>query len=222
MHDRLQVTPRPPFDYHLTDRLRRPLRSRQSFGGGLVFQPAGPGRGEADATTALKRRLAAIRRVLRGAETALERALDYLEAAEEELEGSAGALRQAARRSQRRSPIPLPVATSLRVLDPGRVAFVVHDVEHRVALSPARVDLLRLLCQTPPVSADGLVGFMSVSRIVHQLRAQGWEATGRSVTVEISRVRGALGPGNGRLIETRRGGGYRFRLLVLAGRGAAE
>ncbi len=180
-----------------------------------MYEPVGPGSAVADAAAALRRRLAAIRRVLRGAETALERALDYIEAAEAELEGSAaGALRQAARRGQRRNPLPLPVATSLRVLDPGRVAFVVHDVEHRVALSPVRVDLLRLLCQTTVVGADGLVGFTKVSRIVHTLRAHGWEATRRSVTVEISRARGALGPGNGRLIETRRGGGYRFRLLA--------
>jgi DNA-binding response OmpR family regulator len=94
-----------------------------------------------------------------------------------------------------------------------RVAFVVHGVEYQIDLSPVRIALICALIAAADDRSDALVGFKSTTSLVQALRARGWAATRRSLTVEVSRLRAALGPANGLLIETRRGAGYRFRML---------
>jgi DNA-binding response OmpR family regulator len=116
------------------------------------------------------------------------------------------------RRSYRAPRGPLPFATALSYPDADSVAFTVASLESRLRLSLLRMDLLSLLGTSKP-SDDELVGTKSTASLVHALRLRGWEATTHSVTVEIGRLREALGPANRGLIENRRGVGYRFRVL---------
>jgi DNA-binding response OmpR family regulator len=107
----------------------------------------------------------------------------------------------------------LPIATTFSLDGPSRASWFVAGVERRLQLSPVRLDLLRLLAEPTTTAADGVVEFKAPAAIVHALRARGWHATRRSVIVEIARLRVALGHGGRELIETRRGLGYRFRVL---------
>jgi DNA-binding response OmpR family regulator len=167
-----------------------------------------------DATTRLRRELARARRAVGTAESALERVLDHLDRAATQLAGTAGSGPPC---PPRRSPpplprAPLPVATAV-VVRSAQLAFVVHGVDYEIALSALRLDLTAMLMAPAGESSDALVEFKSTLSLVRRLRARGWDATRRSVIVEVSRLRAALGLNNAGLIETRRGDGYRFRVL---------
>jgi hypothetical protein len=160
-----------------------------------------------------KRRMAKIQRRLRAAEDSLEQAAsDFYQFLDEFETGEAHVPQRGTNGA--RVAVPLPFATGFVIDGPSEVAFVVHGVEFRASLSPFRMDLLALLRLSPKdEGGDDLVGFKTVGKLVHALRARGWDATSHSVTVEISRLRAAFGATNRHLIETRRGCGYRFRLL---------
>jgi hypothetical protein len=172
----------------------------------------------------LKRRMAKIQRRLRAAEDSLEQAAsDFYQLVDEFETGETRIPQRGANGS--RVAVPLPFATGFVICGSSVLAFVVHGVEFRASLSPFRMDLLAMLrLSARDESGDDLVGFKTVGKLVHALRARGWDATNHSVTVEISRLRAAFGATNRHLIETRRGWGYRFRLLrsaTTSDRGAA-
>jgi hypothetical protein len=180
----------------------------------MTFEARGSAGGPLDAATRLTKELAKIRRALRCAETFLERALDQVDRTADDLEsGAASGLPGVGRRQPPLARVPLPVATRIVQVSSARVAFVVHGVEYQIDLSPVRIALICALIAAADDRSDALVGFKSITSLVQALRARGWAATRRSVTVEVSRLRAALGPANGLLIETRRGAGYRFRML---------
>jgi hypothetical protein len=158
------------------------------------------------------RRLTNIQRRLRRAEDCLERAASDFDLILADVhEGVAPSSMQHVRRAS--SSLPVPFATAFTAAGSGAVAFVVHGCTFRVRVSPLRMDVLTVLALPTKANADDVVGFKTMGTLARSLRARGWDATGRSVTVEISRLRDALGPTNRHLIESRRGVGYRFRLL---------
>lgn len=171
-----------------------------------------------------KRRMVRIQRRLRAAEDSLEHAASDFDQFLHEFETLHAPLPQRGQGGAR-AAAPLPFATGFVISGSSEIAFDVHGVEFRARLSPFRMDLVALLTlSTREGGGDDLVGFKTVGKLVHGLRARGWDATCHSVTVEISRIRAVFGVTNRRLIETRRGCGYRFRLLrsaTTSDRGAA-
>lgn len=170
-----------------------------------------------------KRRMARIQQRLRRAEDSLEQAasdfdqlLDDVETGSTPVPGHG--------RSRERKGLPLPVATACAVVGSHTVMFVVHGVEFRVELNRAQLELLALLKMPTKEGVDHLVGFKTTGTLVHALRVRGLDATRRSVTVEVSRLRMALGGTNRDLVESRRNVGYRFRLVrsaAMDGRGSS-
>jgi DNA-binding winged helix-turn-helix (wHTH) protein len=97
-----------------------------------------------------------------------------------------------------------------------QVTLVVGGLAQEVVLTPLQVDLVNLLRAPTKVSPDHLVGFKTLAQLVHGLRSHHGRVSGRSATVAVSRLRQALGPTYGGLIETARRSGYRLRVLVCA------
>ena len=156
------------------------------------------------------RRVGNIQRALRRAEDALERVVNDVDRLADDIDMGAPV---PSRGGAKRDPVPLPVATEFAAVGRHRATFVVHRVQFAIETSALRIDLLTLLAMPTRESPDELVGFKTIGTLLQMLRARGWNATRRSVTVEVSRLRAALGPTNRNLIETRRRAGYRFRLL---------
>jgi hypothetical protein len=156
-----------------------------------------------------KRRVGNIQRALRRAEDALERLGNDVDRLADDIEMGAPV---PSRGGANRDAVPLPVATEFAAVGRHRATFVVHRVQFAIETSAVRIDLLTLLAMPTRESPDELVGFKTIGTLAQMLRARGWNATRRSVTVEVSRLRAVLGPTNRHLIETRRRAGYRSRL----------
>ena len=177
--------------------------------------------GEADRDNPVltwKRKMARIQRRLRLAEGSLEQAQSDLDQLVDEVE-SGSTLVPTVDKTRGREPRPLPVATGFNVPSPHTVTFVVHGVEFRVELNRSQLELLVQLKMPTKEGPDHLVGFKTIGALVHALRLRGLDATRRSVTVEVSRLRMALGTNNRHLVESRRNVGYRFRLVRSAALG---
>ena len=190
----------------------------------MAFEGPGTDIHPGNAAGMWKRRLAKIQRRLRRAEDSLEHAASDFDQLLDELETGSAHIPLGAAKKTTRATQPLPVATAFAVLGPTSVTFVVHGEEFTAGLNRIQMVLLSMLKSPTREGVDNLVGFKTMGTLVHALRLHGWRATGRSVTVEISRLRSILGPTNRDLIESRRNTGYRFRLIRLAadtGRGTA-
>jgi len=171
------------------------------------------GMDDGDPNIVWKRRLAKIQRRLRRAESWLEIAASDVDQLADDIEmGAEPPVSSRGRKKPSHEP-PLPIATQATVAGSGTLTFLVHGAEFRVELTRAQIDLVAILKAPTKESTDVLVGFKTMGTLVHALRLRGWDANGRSITVEISRLRAALGTANRGLIETCRGVGYRFRLL---------
>jgi DNA-binding response OmpR family regulator len=117
---------------------------------------------------------------------------------------------------RRRRPLvtgPKVVASAINT-GSGRVTIVVAGVAQEVALTALHLELVAFLAAPTRQSPDHLVGFKTLGNIVHALRRRYGRVSRRSVTVAISRLRQALGPSNGGLVETARGAGYRVRVMA--------
>jgi DNA-binding response OmpR family regulator len=156
-------------------------------------------------------RLARLRRLVRCAEICLERALDEMDRISARGSTTAPAGRDRMPLGPRPLARPSAAATRFAVVAPSRATWVVRGAEHGLPLSPVRLELMRLLA-ADAASPDDLVGFKSAASLVAALREGGWDATRRSVTVEVGRLRTTLGFTHRALIETRRRVGYRFRV----------
>lgn len=178
-----------------------------------VFGPAHVG-GASSSVVILKKRLAKVQRRIAHVENVLEEVAHAVEWVVHDIERTPEGHLPAKVPKNPQAPAALPAASNFSFANRGRVAFEVSGAEYRVDLSPTRMDLIAVLkASTDNGSHDGLVGFKTKAFIVHALRARKRNSTERSVTVEISRLRAALGPANRGLIENRRNRGYRFRLL---------
>ena len=180
----------------------------------MVLEGLRSGDGPPSASEVLKRRMANIRRTLRRAEDSLEQAATAFEQLADDLETGSAPTLASLRRCSPHDRRPLPIASEFAMIGPRTVTFTVYGVEFRAELNGVQTDLIRLLAMTTKQGDKDLVGFKTTASLVHALRSRGFGATRRSVTVEVSRLRAALGAMNRDLIENRKRAGYRFRLRV--------
>jgi hypothetical protein len=159
-----------------------------------------------------KRRMVNIQHRLRRAEDSLEQATSAFDQLVDDLETRSVPAPSLVWKPRARPPRSWPVASRFAVTGQGRSTLTVHGVDFRVATNGIQTNLLRLLGADTKDRTDDLVGFKTIGSLVHALRARGYQATQRSVIVEVSRLRTLLGPINRDLIESRRGDGYRLRL----------
>jgi hypothetical protein len=93
---------------------------------------------------------------------------------------------------------------------------------HRVQLSPVQLECLRLLAQRMLEDAeqpDALRGFVSTAELLTRLSWETADPGDANAKQVVRKLRSTLAPAIGDLIESRRGAGYRLRVIPILGPG---